>query len=357
MKEYPLSLVSDYRSHWSVEDAIREILQNALDDPSSFEYGFPGNSMVIRNIGVSLDPSSLLLGNTTKSNDSSSVGGFGEGFKIALLILCREGYKVTVRNGSRLWVPKFKHSELFGCDMLHITETPLEDNLDLTFIIEGISEEIRNTVIERCLYLQDDLGECIKTNMGRIFKDSPGKLYVGGLFVTDTELKHSYDFHPQYLTLNTDRQSVCGWDLKTSTAKVWAKVNDPDYVSKMVSESYPDVQHIEYCSSTSDIKDGCFKLYEERYNNVPLATNTNEKDLMVSQGYKNVEVIGNTLFTTLIKGSDQYKRLESGWSSEVEIDERSPLEVLQDWNDQERLDVDFDEILELFEKRGVIWDE
>lgn len=308
-KIFPLSLAPEYRSHWTPADAIRELLQNALDDKSSFDYSFPIGSMIIRSKGVSLPTSTLLLGNTSKKDDDTAVGGFGEGYKIALLILSREGYKVTVRNGNRLWTPFYEYSELYESEMLHIKEEPLEDNHDLTFIIEGVSEDLKEEVISKCLYLQKDLGSVIETNIGRILEDIKGKLYVGGLFVSDTELDYSYDFHPFSLKLNTDRKTVDSWDLKWKTAEIWRLSNSPKDVADLIYNECPDTSHMKY-NCSSEIKEECYKTYKKEYGNSPIASNTHEKNKMEGEGYSNVTVTGNECFTEIVKSSNEYKEIK-----------------------------------------------
>lgn len=352
-RTYVLSLTPEYRSHWSVSDAIRELLQNALDDKSSFEYAFPNNHMIIRNVGVSIPAKTLLLGCTSKGDEEDSVGGFGEGFKIALLILCREGYKVLVRNGERLWTPYFKYSDVYDSDMLHIDEAELEGNLDLTFIIEGVDEELKKEIIDKCLYLQKDLGEVINTENGRILKGMKGKLFVGGLYVTDTNNKYSYDFHPSVLPLNTDRKSVEQWDLLGQTAKMWQEVNDPSFVAEMIKEDIPDVQGMKFYSDES-IRSSCFSLYKEEYGNVPIAYNTHDKDsLEKSKGHTNVVVTGNEVFTRNVTESKEYKSID------FDCDERTPGGIISDWADYASVgSTDLSELREIlctFEKRGVTW--
>ena len=52
----------------------------------------------------------MVLGSTSKAGRADDVGSFGEGYKIALLVLTRNGYDVKVLNGNKQWVPEFRHS-------------------------------------------------------------------------------------------------------------------------------------------------------------------------------------------------------------------------------------------------------
>ena len=111
MAKYELSLSPEYVSHWGIVEAVREIFQNAIDqaavqedNPMFFSYEknevkSAGWGMTYEQDGVLrignrdsiLDAKSLLLGATTKRDDQKTIGQFGEGYKIATLVLLRSG--------------------------------------------------------------------------------------------------------------------------------------------------------------------------------------------------------------------------------------------------------------------------
>lgn len=353
MNKYPLNLSPDYCSDWTPSNAIRELLQNALDDPSTFQYGFDDDTLHITSVGVELPLRTLLLGNTTKSSESDSVGGFGEGYKIAMLVLVREGYDVTIYNGSKIWTPVYEYCDTYESDVLTVLERELHDNSDLTFIIDGIDEDLKEEIIDSCLYLQGDLGEVLEGSRGRVLLDRPNKLYVGGLYVTDTQMNYSYDFHPSVLKLNRDRQAVSGWDLSWATGSLWNEVSDSDTRAEMLFEKCPDVEYVKY-TSTSSLKKSCYDLYVEKYGEVPIASDSMEKEEMERKGLTNVVVTGNEQFNTLVKDSSEYQSLDF-----EEEDELSPCEMLEELLESATRH-DWDEkicnLIGIFEDRGVAWE-
>ena len=101
--KYTLSLTKEYVSHWGVSEACRELIQNVIDNPKPYEYNFdeylPGLfKFTLTSKDTWLHPSTLLLGTSSKKEDGY-IGHFGEGYKLALLVLTRLGKAVTVING------------------------------------------------------------------------------------------------------------------------------------------------------------------------------------------------------------------------------------------------------------------
>lgn len=119
LNKYPLSLTSNYVSDWGLWEAVREIIQNALDNKSGHSISYDSNqeTLTITSDEVKLEASTLLLGNTSKRDDSSKIGSFGEGYKIACLVLLCRGYAVSINNADVVWEPSFQHSVLFDTDV------------------------------------------------------------------------------------------------------------------------------------------------------------------------------------------------------------------------------------------------
>src|SRR5213075_1351725 len=201
---YPLSMARDYVRHWGLKEGIREILQNAIDSKDSpFEFEFGEDWLSIISSNACLDPSTLVLGSTSKADDTESIGSFGEGYKLALLVLTRLGYTVHIENRERLWLPTFKYSQQFGIDTLCIEEylCTTNDHGGLAFVVGGLSPDDMTAICESCLQMQPAFEDIIEVPQGRILPSLKGKLYVNGLFVCDTELDNSYDVKPDFLTL------------------------------------------------------------------------------------------------------------------------------------------------------------
>ncbi len=260
MSHYELTITPDYAKDWSVVDAVRELFQNALDQQTTEEsntmfFEYADNTLRIGNKLSVLEAKSLLLGATTKADDETTIGQFGEGYKIAMLVLTREGHQMTIYNyGNReTWTPRFKNSRRFGTSILcvdtkkHIwTATP---HNNLVIEIADISQETYEEIVMSNLHLQPDQGQCISTALGRVLLDEKysGHLYVNGLLVTkDSKLSRGYDVLPKYLPLGRDRSMVRAFDIQWVTSRMWRSVGQEHYeeASKLLSIGAPDVLYV-----------------------------------------------------------------------------------------------------------------
>lgn len=163
-KTFALSLTKGYVAKWGPIEAIRELIQNALDSDSPFVYEFieqgTGVGLMLNSEFSTLTPQTLLLGATSKATSSDAIGSFGEGYKIALLVLTREGYTTEILNGDLIWRPCFRFSRMFDEEVLYVDQYVSSDrsNKGLTFIVWGV-EDIKEQIIASCLQMQRDVGE------------------------------------------------------------------------------------------------------------------------------------------------------------------------------------------------------
>lgn len=93
-----------WRSEWGEWEAIRDIVQNALDETDAYQYGFDKEGLWISDKGKGVSVSDFLLG-PAKLKPDYARGKFGEGMKIAALALVRMGYDVHIETvGRELWI-------------------------------------------------------------------------------------------------------------------------------------------------------------------------------------------------------------------------------------------------------------
>ena len=102
---FELPLTPNYVRDWDFSMAVRELIQNGLDQQSvdakslfSVDYDPDPQKLKFTNARSRLKVNTLLLGRSSKSNDEDTVGQFGEGYKIAALVLNRLGKTFTIYN-------------------------------------------------------------------------------------------------------------------------------------------------------------------------------------------------------------------------------------------------------------------
>ena len=327
--KYTLSLTKEYVSHWGVSEACRELIQNVIDNPKDYEYTFdeyePGLfKFTLTSKDTWLHPSTLLLGTSSKK-DESSIGHFGEGYKLALLVLTRLGKKVTVINGNLIWKPSFQYYESYGAEVLEIQET---DNFEvcgnLSFIVEDLTQDDVALIKSTWLVFQENIGEVFESEYGDIMFDHPGKLYVGGLFVCTTDMKYGYNFKPKHVRLERDRQTVSSWDLKYHSKEMWFETKRWDFIATLISEECPDVSYAEY-GCPDEVKEACFRLFEKQYPNRLAAKSHYEMNSLTARGIQSAVYVGSS-FGSVIQSSSSYMR-----RYDSTIDTTQPEQKLKQW--------------------------
>ncbi|MNO50334.1 hypothetical protein D3C76_407060 [compost metagenome] len=324
--ELPLS--PSYVESWGIPQAIRELLQNAIDSEAPFEFAFKGDTFYVTSRDVILPINTLILGNSTKAQDDSKIGKFGEGYKLALLVLAREGLPVTIRNGRSDWTPQFRHSQNYGGEVLCIDIAEVErDGRDLEFVIGNLSHADTTAIYESCLLMQPDVEAVAETKLGRILADHAGRLYVGGLFVCETDLDYGYDFKPEFLTLERDRQTVDHWDLKSQVKEMWFETKRFDEIAEMMSKNVPDLEYAEYgCPEL--VKEACYRHFVANHEGKVITNSHEETQRAVAKGMTVVQSRGGYYFG--VSQSASYKNSSSAVWAKI----KSPAEWLAEWAEQ-----------------------
>jgi len=346
MSKFELSIAKDYVPSWSYLDGVRELFQNALDQQTVvednkmfFSYNEETETLTIGNKLSVLDTSSLLLGATTKSDDEETIGQFGEGYKIATLVLTRENHSVVFYNygAKEVWRPRFVKSRRYKTDVLTFfvdKKYPWQQTPHHNLIIEinNITKEQYNEIVETNLHLQD-IGKYFETDKGRILLEDKykGKVFVNGLFVCDyKDYQYGYDFKPSQLNIDRDRKLVDNFDLKWLASEMWLKQNGNEEMKRiaaeLIKENKADVEFIKdvwvsgsFYTQTAEVVHETFKD-EYGENAVPVSTQ-NELET-VSGDYKPIMVSNE--YKEIVQSSPKYKE-------PMKIYKPSPKERIEEW--------------------------
>lgn len=329
-KVYELPLARDYVSKWGVVEAVRELLQNAIDSPAPFDVKQIGDSLTITSRGVRLDASTLVLGRTSKADDNGSIGQFGEGYKLALLVLSRESKNPLVVNGKVTWRPFFDVSSQFGIETLHIAEAKTDrEAIDdaVKFIIQGLSGEEQSAIKQSCLHMQDLYPDTIMTPHGDILPNLPGKLFVGGLFVCNTSMHYGYNFNPGEIELERDRQTVGDFDLAWKTKEAWLSTMKYEFIAEMMEKDLPDVRLMQF-SSPELVKEACYRHFKQHHPDTVMAKDNDELQDLVKRGM--TVYVGGGAYYANVTQSKSYT------SDPVAVVKRTPVEELTAWYNENK---------------------
>jgi hypothetical protein len=343
LSKFELSLAKDYVPKWTVVDAVRELFQNALDQQTTvpdnemfFKYEEISQTLYIGNKSSVLNVNTLLLGASSKRNDPNTIGQFGEGYKIATLVLTRLGKKVTFYNYGvkEVWRPRFVKSKRYDTDILtffidkkFIWQKVPDNNLTIT--VENITPEEYGDIVDSNLHLQK-LELVRETPFGRILLEPKfqGKVYVNGLYVcTHMPYKYGYDFKPQYINIDRDRKLADSFDLEWMSSKMWGGEEGRSTL-ELIKEDAADVKFISnsYANTTKfqSIADEAYQEFKNEYGEDAVPVTSQEEYESVSKKYKPVFV--SPTYSSTIKSSSYYKVNEA-----TKLRRRTPKERLEQW--------------------------
>lgn len=265
MRRYELTISTNYVPDWGYIEAFRELFQNALDNEivnpenkMSFSFDSEKGEVSIKNKTSILEVGTLLLGSTTKADDESTIGKHGEGYKIAFMVLLREGKTIKVYNygNKEIWKARLVKSKRYNGNLVPVISVErgafwktIPDN-DLTITVGNVTQDEYDKLVEKNLNLQEDVEYFEVPNFGKILTNEKekGNIYVKGLFVCRNEkITYGYDFEPRLIELDRDRKLVEQFKIVWETSAMWryaySKGVKQKEIIEMIKKSEPDVTY------------------------------------------------------------------------------------------------------------------
>lgn len=293
---YELTLTENYVSDWDFYDAIRELIQNGtdqeiLDTSNHFDMIYDPGEKVLQFINATskLQINTLLLGRSSKTNNSDTVGQFGEGYKIAALVLNRIGKTFTIYNNNKneVWTSKFINSKKWLEKILQFTVTKKEtDNKGLVIEIGNVTyweyEGISDIWLQR--YEEKNDVEKIPTMYGEILLNDElsGRIFVNGLSVNSkNEMHYGYNFKPKYIKLERDRRTCDDWEMGYVTTRmiceaVLAGSLSIYEVTKLADMDAKDIYHMSFAyyeENVAKVKELLLQQFDAQYlDSIPVET-------------------------------------------------------------------------------------
>ena len=228
MNEYSYMISPSYCKNWTVREAIREILANALDTGTKVDMGWADGMAVVRDRGDGMAAKALLMGESTKTDNE--IGQFGEGLKIAALVLARNGRKFSVRSNGSEYRFSLKESADFGTNILTVAVVNGLEHAHGTEARFGCSDAELNEA--RAMFLKfspmpkyDD----------RVL-DAPGKVYVKGLLTGSINSLFGYNFDDKTM-MNRDRTVLDDYKVQNRVASALAYLRNEDAIEKYLVAS------------------------------------------------------------------------------------------------------------------------
>lgn len=346
-----LSISKNYVCTWGLWEAIREILQNAQDsskDGNKIKISYDNGTLDISNLGeFKLPISSLVLGNSVKSD--GSIGKYGEGYKLALLVLLRLGLNVKIYNQEELWTPYFEMSKKYGTEVLKISIEPYDSFGELRFSISGINSLDTEMLKKNSLVLSEQLGKhigrTVDTDYGKILLDSSqeGRFYVEGLFIQkDDTFKYGYSFNSDSVSLDRDRRAINYYDLLDLTADALLSLkSDFSIVETSITSKTKDTLKIDdfYKEASKEFSVGYAKHFLEKHELDEDTFIGTEKEILVSGSTKafKTDMVQASIVNKGLNKEEEYAKIKSLALDKTNKDtmyleySKSPLKLLNEW--------------------------
>jgi len=249
MINYPIT--ANYVSDWGLREALREIVQNALDagDMQIGRHNGDDNHWVISNQG-SFDREVLLLGNSIKSD--GAIGKYGEGMKLAMLVLARLGIAHYVEAGGVSYRGAF--------DLSAFKEPTFTIYEGQSVASERVEFHIHHNIndIVHDIYKDIDHGICEEG------------LYVNGLYVSDLPgFRYGYNMPNSLVNLDRDRRTVDTAVVKAYAATLILAEMTYAEIADLLFDQVQDVESLFAVTTPSqDIEIGkaCARIVQQRLN-------------------------------------------------------------------------------------------
>ena len=306
---YPIS--PDYVKSWTPVRALCELIANALDEDPNARVSWAGGVLTIADDGPGIPEEGLVLGHSTKTADQ--IGQFGEGKKLAALVLARspEVGQVRCETVGYGFTPSVERRHLLGgmvpsrsaqgAELLvyHLYRTgPTKGTV---FTVE-CSRELADEAIGRFRALAEPgyqppaaPGECVPDG-------PPGRVWIGGVLVTVMpDLLASYDLPLDAKGLqNRDRTVIEAGALRTAVRAMLTASQDERIIDRFARHALAGGKLLEPEQFFSDVHETYARAAWRRWGRTHLPAQTyytssgNEEAALdlIDKGYTEVTAKG-----------------------------------------------------------------
>ena len=228
-----------WRQDWGEWEAIRDIVQNALDETEDYSWGYDDRGFYIRDVGRGMAVADFLLG-PPKLKPPHARGKFGEGMKIAALALLRKGYSVKVDTvGRELWLV-----------FLQVKVDTMADQLAALWRFNG---RAHGTVFHIIGYFGDSFADRFAVNIPRerilhsapstlaepirrynqLIASPPGRTYARDIYMRDIRSPFSYNLWSFEMAPDRHGPKSEG-DVWIDIGRLWATVTRVDLLERFL---------------------------------------------------------------------------------------------------------------------------
>ena len=354
---YPISM--NYVKHWGVSEGLRELYQNAIDGGDwTSEWDEDKGQLCLMNKNQKLERSVLLFGEGTKRNDAGAIGTFGEGLKLAMLALLRNGCCLTITNDDEQWLPRIEWNDDLNAQVLVVSFLEGCEGIGgFEVMVHGLDQNYYENYVELNLHLAPK--EMYQTDVGEVLleMEMSGKIFVSGLYITECDdYLYGFNFKAGKLPLGRDRSHVNESNVASLAGDALSEMfRNGDGWERSFEEltrvgDSRDYYWLECRSSGKEYETYLWEEYRKVYSGAPVSSEHDGDELRLKYDGLSTSVVPFNLYKMLIRTDEYAEYLETFEKIEVLSLREMVEEVLSSIIIEEGMATSGEMLLEKFEE-------
>lgn len=227
---YPIA--KDYVQSWTILDAGREVLANALDSSPNAQILWKEGMCIISDHGTGILRKHFVIGNSEKDDDA--IGLFGEGFKMASLVLAREKRDMVIETVGCTYRPAIEPSEEFGTEIFcfYHEENKRKNGTEIRFLAS--LDEVEK-IKELFICFRPETKVLSSNAKIDVIDDRNGFIYVNGLHAATIHSLFSYNVKEKALVDSRDRNHVDEVKLNQLLEEFYNTTSDTELMKRILT--------------------------------------------------------------------------------------------------------------------------
>lgn len=315
MPIFDMNFTDRYCRHWTVANAVREIVANAEDERrigGTMSVEHKGEKLIVTSHGRHLTTRALAFGATTKEGDDRTIGKFGDGLKAALAVFLRYEMAVRIDTGREIWTPRYIQRD--GLDRvvaINVRAQPAKYHRErVVFEVEGVTVSDWAEWQKMFLFLSPPVDR-VETESGSLLRDEAlrGAIYCRGIFVErKPDYRYGYDLND--LQLNRDRAVADSWEVDQAIRRVWdaaAKSFTParvDLIALLTNHDQRELSISSYSAPTlsPETRDSVVAAFVSAHGADAVPVSSSDEAARAGQNGVNGVIVPNAMRTILAVG-------------------------------------------------------
>lgn len=234
---YPIS--SDYCINWTIKDAIRELIANALDTGTNIRVEYHNGKGRIVDSGDGILMKHFIFGISQKGKDD--IGQFGEGLKVSSLVLARNKREVTIQTAGYTYSPTIEKYKEFDTNLFTVYFKKNQRTKGTIIDFDCTNKELEEA---------KSLFSCFKKRKTKpiempdleVYLDEPDKIYVNGLITQNLPTLFGYNIKDKSFVTSRDRNQIDYYRFTDIIIKFLSQTDNLNIINKILT-SWKEKQH------------------------------------------------------------------------------------------------------------------